>query len=221
MYQYRWELYLWMRFGVLRKWCNLYRWAVVSVSVISWGAAEEHLFYEHLQSIVTTRFSIEFSVFLLQLWWHFISRWPSINVYAKHTAADKRWCCTCQSKAQFDTTDNLLIRGVILEVLRVYSQNWLNDIQQIVLNSELQSISSIHCGFMWRKISWTVLKCSWVMCSKGMVIVWLHKVRAARPECWQNVSSIKYLISRKTLNVRLTSIMLFLPPLLWFAMSLL
>ena len=55
------------------------------------------------------------------------------------------------------------------------------------------------------------------MCSKGMVIVWAHKVRAARPECWQNVSIIKYLISRETQNVRLTSIMLFLLPLLLFA----
>ena len=40
-------------------------------------------------------------------------------------------------EAQFDTTDNLLISGVMLEVLRVYSHNWSNDIQQIVLKSEL------------------------------------------------------------------------------------
>ena len=51
-------------------------------------------------------------------------------------------------KAQFDTTDNLLISDVMLEVLRVYSHNWSNDIQQIVTKSELQSIFSIHCGFM-------------------------------------------------------------------------
>ena len=56
-------------------------------------------------------------------------------------------------KAQFDTTDNLLISGVMLEVLRVNSHNWSNDIQQIVLKSELLSFFSIHCGFMQRTIS--------------------------------------------------------------------